>query len=569
MRMNKFIFLNFIFLIFFNFFCFCDDWIIAAQSFEINDNKDSVKNSLCDFFPSAILENLGSSLNRNVVPDEKYSRAEYNYQNEILSLFLQISSEYKKRDALILQNYSERELKKNLKSENEKISELEQKLEEKLEERDKAKLEAEKNMQLVQNGNYEQEDFSSEGKKWLYLFKNLFVDDKTLVEQEAISFYKNDVTSLFSPSQTALKNGIESYDFQKEINSAKINTLITGKIAIYGDFLSVTANAYLFPSAKKIVSVMEVGRMDESEAIAASLARKLVPYLTNAFPVEIELFVSPQTDYKFYLDDVLQHQIESKFMIDSGTHTIQILADGFSPATTTFCFEGNRRYKIEINLEKMENAFVYLMQKNPSDLEVFANGEKVQTVNNQYSKIKINGNSVLGMFSTPDDFSSFFYIPKNVALSDEVVKINPKIKKDKDYIDKRRKIMYASYSALIVSLIPNFVCQGEFQNYNGVYEILKTEDSYNSAVKWATASNICSGISIGCGVFFAYELVRYLVSANSILPKKAKKSGIDLNSINFDESSFETIKSDEVSESDETDGEGSLSVERDSELVSE
>lgn len=549
MRMNKFIFLNFIFLIFFNFFCFCDDWIIAAQSFEINDNKDSVKNSLCDFFPSAILENLGSSLTRNVVPDEKYSRAEYNYQNEILSLFLQISSEYKKRDALVLQNYSERELKKNLKSENEKISELEQKLEEKLEERDKARLESEKNMQLVQKGNYEQEDFSSEGKKWLYLFKNLFVDDKTLVEQEAISFYKNDVTSLFKPSETALKNGIESYDFQKEINSAKINTLITGKIAIYGDFLSVTANAYLFPSAKEIVSVMEVGRMEETEAIAASLARKLVPYLTNAFPVEIELFVSPKTDYKFYLDDVLQRQIENKFMIDSGTHTIQILADGFSPATTTFRFDGNRRYKIEVNLEEMQNAFVYLMQKNPSDLEVFADGEKVQTVNNQYSKIKINGNSVLGMFSTPDNFSIFFYIPKEVALSDEVVKINPKIKKDKGYIDKRRKIMYASYSALVVSLIPNFVCQGEFQNYNGIYNILKTEDSYNSAVKWATASNICSGISIGCGVFFAYELVRYLISANSILPKKAKKSGIDLNSINFED--LEKSSSENILENEE------------------
>lgn len=549
MRMNKIIFLNFIFLIFFNFFCFCDDWIVAAQSFEINDNKDYVKNSLCDFFPSAILENLGSSLNRNVVPDEKYARAEYNYQNEILSLFLQISSEYKKRDALILQNYSERELKKNLKSENEKINELEQKLEEKLEERDKAKFEAEKNMQLVQEGNYERVDFSSEGKKWLYLFKNFFVDDKTLVEQETISFYKNDVTSLFKPSETALKNGIESYDFQKEINSAKINTLITGKIALYGDFLSVTVNAYLFPSAKKIVSVMEVGRMEDTETIAASLARKLVPYLTNAFPVEIELFVSPQTDYKFYLDDVLQHQIENKFMIDSGTHTIQILADGFSPATTTFRFEGNRRYKIEVNLKEMQNAFVYLMQKNPSDLEVFASGEKVQTVNNQYSKIKINGNSVLGMFSTPDDFSSFFYIPKEVVLSEDVVKMNPKIKKDKDYIDKRRKIMYASYSALIISLIPNFVCQGEFQNYNGVYEILKTEEAYNSAIKWGTASNICTGISIGCGVFFAYELVRYLISANSILPKKAKKTGIDLDFINFED--LEKSSSGNISENEE------------------
>ena len=30
------------------------------------------------------------------------------------------------------------------------------------------------------------------------------------------------------------------------------------------------------------------------------------------------------------------------------------------------------------------------------------------------------------------------------------------------------------------------------------------------------------GVSIGCGVIFAYELVRYLIAANQVIPKKPR-----------------------------------------------
>lgn len=534
MRMNKFFIFSFIFL-FFSFSVFSEDWIIASQKFEINQPKNLILDSLCDFFPSAILENLGSSLNREISPNEKYLRKEYESQTERLSLFLQLSSEYKKRDSLILQNYSQKVLNKKIKEENQKIEEIEKKLNENLQKLDELKLETEK---LMQNSNSEEENLSEE-KKWIYFFKNFFTNEENFSETEKISFYKNDITKFFEPSENAKKNGITSYDFKKEINSAKINTLITGKISVYGDFLSVTVDAYLFPSAQKITSVMEVGRINDSEFIASSIARKLVPFITNSFPVELDLQVSPNKEFSFYLDDVLQKKVDEKIIIDSGIHTIQIICDGFSPASTTFRFEGNRRYKIEVNLEPIENSFLFLMQKNPSDLEVFANGEGFSTENNQFSKIKINGKSVLGMFVSSDNFSSFFYIPQEIAISDSVAKINPKIRKEKDYIDTRRKKMYGAYTLLMISLIPNFYCNSEFQNSYEIFQLLQTEASFETAKKWALSSDVCTGISIGCGVLFAYELVRYLLAANSILPQKATKTQLDFNSLELDLSSSE------------------------------
>ena len=536
MRMNKFFIFSFIFLVFSN-SIFSEEWIIASQKFEINQSKNLILDSLCDFFPSAILENLGSSLNREVFPNEKYSRKEYESQTERLSLFLQLSSEYKKRDSLILENYSQKVLNKKIKEENQKIAEIEKKLNENLQKLDELKSESEKNMQNT-NSDFEEEK-STEEKKWIYLFKNFFTNEQDFSETEKISFYRNDITKFFEPSENAKKNGITSYDFKKEINSAKINTLITGKISVYGDFLSVTVDAYLFPSAQKIASIMEVGRINDSRFIASSIARKLVPFITNSLPVELNLQISPKKEFNLYLDDVLQKEVDEKITIDSGIHTIQIICDGFSPATTTFRFEGNRRYKIEVNLEPIENSFLYLMQKAPSELEVFANGERVLPLNNQISKIKINGNSVFGMFASPDNFSSFFYIPKEIASSNSIVEINPKIKKEKDFIDSRRKKMYGAYSLLLISLIPNFYCNGEFQNSYGIYELLQTQETYTSAKKWKTAANVCAGISIGCGVLFAYELVRYLFAANSILPQKATKTQLDFNSLELDLSSSE------------------------------
>ena len=46
--------------------------------------------------------------------------------------------------------------------------------------------------------------------------------------------------------------------------------------------------------------------------------------------------------------------------------------------------------------------------------------------------------------------------------------------------------------------------------------------SYDDVLEWETRRKICGGISLTCGAIFIYELVRYLVAANSVLPYEAK-----------------------------------------------
>ena len=73
----------------------------------------------------------------------------------------------------------------------------------------------------------------------------------------------------------------------------------------------------------------------------------------------------------------------------------------------------------------------------------------------------------------------------------------------------------------MISLIPAFYTNGQFKNKYQLYN--KGQLEFNDANKYQTAMNVTRIISIGCGLFWGYELVRYLLAANSVLPQKAKK----------------------------------------------
>ena len=105
-------------------------WTIAAQKFKYarGQTEGAVQSGMAEMLPSAILENLNRSIQRNVLPDEQLSRTLYKLRTERQSLYLQLSSEYKKRDALVLSNYSDSELKSALKTEEKKIQEIQDKI---------------------------------------------------------------------------------------------------------------------------------------------------------------------------------------------------------------------------------------------------------------------------------------------------------------------------------------------------------------------------------------------------------------------------------------------------------
>ena len=104
-------------------------WTIASQKFGFakGQSDSSVNRALGETIPVFILEKINKNLERNVLPDEVCSRKSKELLNTRQSLFLQLSSAYQKRDALLLENISQNALEKKIREEEKNIKEIQKK----------------------------------------------------------------------------------------------------------------------------------------------------------------------------------------------------------------------------------------------------------------------------------------------------------------------------------------------------------------------------------------------------------------------------------------------------------
>ena len=526
-------------------------WVLGAERFKYakGQTENSVTSSTSEMLPSDILEKLNRALERNVMPDEKFERSSYKLREERHSLYLQLSAEYKKRDAIVLKNYSAGKMKSEIKAEEKKIAEIQKKIDTNLAQLKEDQTEMEMQLAEIAAGHINPENQEkSEFELFGNLFKRIFVKDKSYINSEQIKFYKEDYTQLFKPSAKAEEAGHLSYDYSKEINSAGINALIAGTVSEYGGYLSVEAELFIYPGAKSAGTVMEVGSRQDMDLIVSGLSRQLLPLITNAMPVEISIDISPaETAQKalIYVDDILQKTDTKKIMLESGVHLIQFVCDGYKTAGTSYYFRGNNRYNIKVNFEELKTGYLQIGLRNSMVGDFYMNSEKALKIDEKKSQISINGNAILGEFIAENGEGAFFYIPKKLTFDGNYVTVRPNPKDRMSYIDKRRKWMYGAYSMLIVSLIPTFYCYGNFQNQVALYNNNLTE--YYTASHWQNASNITRVISIGCGAFWVYELVRYMLAANTVLPQTARQGDPELYSF------YEPVEIEETAEPAETD----------------
>ena len=105
-------------------------WTVASKKFSYarGQSKTAVSDSTAELLSADIMEKMSRSLKRNVMPDELSERTLYKLRTERQSLYLQLSSEYKKRDALFLNDYSEAKLKSSIKDQEKKIQEIQKKI---------------------------------------------------------------------------------------------------------------------------------------------------------------------------------------------------------------------------------------------------------------------------------------------------------------------------------------------------------------------------------------------------------------------------------------------------------
>ncbi len=546
MRMNKYSFFqkkHFLFLVvFFAFFFTCisasysaenANWTIAAErfSFAKENVKESSAIAAAKIIPSLILEQMAENLERTPKNQELLDRKLYDLRKERLSLFLQLSKEEQSRDSVFLNNYSKGILKTKLSESEKKIADIQKKIDDNLlqvnkEISDFQKKENEIEQSAQKNKAKDVETEKSELRQLGEFFKSFVPGTQEDTTYENVVLYGNDFSKLFDPGEEIRAEGYKSYNFEKSCVDAKINSLLTGRLTVYGSYISVSVTLLQFPGAKEIAYATEVGLIDELGSIAVSIAGQLAPAVVDSIPIQLSFEVFPEDAAEklvIGIDDVVFRSVPEHFLLNSGIHTLRFSAEGYESVSTSFMFRGNQKFNVQVRLNKKNEETINLAIKKPFAGSIVADGVNFGEVSpeKRFAQITVNNRPVLGQFiSTDGEVATFFVEPK--LLSEDFIQVNTKPFDRSKYIDVRRRWMYGAYSALIISLIPEFYVYGNYYSNALAYKNSNSV-SYEQALKWQNANYITTGISIGCGVFFVYELIRYLVAANSVLPANAKK----------------------------------------------
>lgn len=507
-------------------------WVLAAEKFTLSQKNSSASfESINSTLPSLILEQLSENLERAPRGREKLDRSLYELQKTRLDLFLQLSKEVKARDSILLNDYSPRKLKMKLKESEKKISEIQKKIDENLlavkNENEKYAFqieEDEERKKRIEEGLVVEE--KQEKNKFAELFREMAKNSSDGPVIENVSLYQNDFTKFFDAGEEKRLQGYSSYAFEKACVDAKINGLLTGTVTVYGSYVSCAVSLYQYPGGRLIGSAVDVGSVENLRLLAVALALQITPRIADSMPVFLDISVSPEDALKklsVTIDGIVYRSISRPIIVQSGVHTVVFASEGFDTVSATYGFSGSRNFKIDVEMKETKNGEVKIRLQKPYSGDIFGNGIFGGSVSpeNPFGTVKVNNRNVLGHFVDSGGSTADFLIPAKLLKDGDFLSVNAKPFDRSDYIEKRRRWMYASYSALIVSLVPTFYIYGnsfaKSQAYNSNFDIL-----YNEAKSWQTASNVMIGVSATAGAFFVYELIRYLVAAENVLPKAAK-----------------------------------------------
>lgn len=489
-----------LFTLIFSFLFLClklsaDDWTLAAQEFSFVQPQDRSESDTeaAKIIPQLILERIAQGKTRSIYSGEILDRELDKLQTERISLFLQLSKEYKTRDSLVLTKKSSGELAKALKEQQEKIAEIETKIDENLKKTDEVTAE---------------------------------LTASTDISTERVVLYKNDASSLFTPSKEALLDGLTSRTFAKEVSAAKINGLVTGKVTSYGEYASVTVEMFTFPGCKSTGAITDVGLLTDSLSISRRIVRQLSPKIANSKPVTIIFDIGPvdaREGCVVNIDGVVYPKYRDSVVLDAGIHNITIESSGFDTASINYQFSGEEKYVIKTDLEKsLKGTFSIKLKKNKEGIFYARALEGAGiTEENPGATLTINGKSVIGLFSDKDKESAFFYVPESILKDGAEVTVNARTFNREQNIDTRRKGMYRAYTALICSLPFTFYCVGNFTSTNNRYATGTSGISYDDVKKWQNRSYGTIAVTGVCATWFVVEIVRYLKAANDVLPATA------------------------------------------------
>ena len=220
-----------------------NQWTVAAIPFQVDvrsGSKNSIYKEFETLFPKRILDNLAFGNQRFIDKSETDERKLYDLKKKQTANFLELSGLVKSRDSLFLYDYSERELKR-------KINEAEKKIE-------ACKKKIAENQVLIDqlvlskadaSSTYNVHKIQSETEKFQNLFKNLFSTNVESEYYEQVQVYgsiDNPFIELTEQQQADfLENGLNSIFIKKISDEKKIRCILTGKVTVIDEYISVSA----------------------------------------------------------------------------------------------------------------------------------------------------------------------------------------------------------------------------------------------------------------------------------------------------------------------------------------
>ncbi len=301
------------------------------------------------------------------------------------------------------------------------------------------------------------------------------------------------------------------------LRNSGIQGLLTGSLEDIAGYLVVTLSLETgLPGLDPLVT-KAAGPYEELDSIVDALASAVKTTLSFVDPVTLRFSVSRE-NVSVFVDGAKLPPGTREVTVAEGYHRIEATAPGFLPSSEESDFSGASAFSVAIDLEietLVPAGFSSSVTGSLLYLETVYLGES-PLQSHIPPRISL-GRAVAG------DVSTWYYLDATeyaTAYRIESNKVNTKA-----LIDKRRSVLYWSLGALYISLpfamLTHGVTQDKLRAYDADY-LTKDQATINEINGWFLASNVTTGISIGLGINYAAQLVRYLLAADQALPRRAR-----------------------------------------------
>jgi len=458
-------------------------WIIGATEFliqtdadiDVSAEKTDSISTIAKILPSLILSDLELPTVRVVTQSEIFARQSRQLEDEREVLQEDYEDKIAIRDKLVILSSEDSDYKDQL-----KISEQD--------------IEQSKTA-LVENEKKQKELLETE------------IDSTS----ETVELYKNDSSKLY-----VLSDEKDPYD--------DVNALITGSLKSFDTYVQLKLQLILYPEQTEIYSTTVTFLPTEVSIVGENLAKELLAIIQNKKLVKLEFKILPQEieqKTKIRIDGENVELDENRsLMVSRNSHQLSFFSEGYEIAETQSDFTEKDIYTVTVTLKKLKNYEITINSAIPLT-GLFVNGKEYDP----NEKFVVSMLPALGQAIVAPDVATYL-----ILESGGIQKIEPHSQDISALIEKRRRTMYNSYGALILSLPFSFISYGMYVDAN--YSAYVYGSNYGSDSTYTdlvdkqdtleVVSTIFKCVSIGLGINMIIQLIRYIKTVDEVLPEQVE-----------------------------------------------